>query len=86
MGHVLAEEIATYERLKPRLLETDREKFALIKGGDLIGTFLSFEDAYAVGLRRFWPEPFLVRQVLEHEPVASFPALSTWVSGAGIHS
>ena len=84
MGHVLADEMATYERIKPKLLETDREKFALIKGGDLIGTFLSFEQAYEAGLRKFWAEPFLVRQILERDPVASFPALSAGVIGAGL--
>lgn len=82
MGYLLADEVATYERLKPKLLETDREKFALIKGGDLIGTFLSFDEAYALGLRKFWPEPFLVRQILEQDPVASFPALSAKVLSA----
>lgn len=76
MGEDLREEIAFFEANKPRLLADHREKFVLIKGSELAGTFDTAERAYVAGLERFGNVPFLIKQVLEDEPAVHLPALS----------
>lgn len=72
----LEEEQAFYEANLGRLLAEHKEKFALIKGSALIGTFDTAETAYVEGLQRFGNTPFLVKQILPEESVAHLPALS----------
>jgi len=44
-------------------------KFVLVKGSKLIGVFDSGENAYVAGVQRFGGTSFLIKQVLEQDPV-----------------
>ena len=64
----LKEEVRTYEAHLPRW--TDREgQFVLIKGREVLGIYLRREDALAEAYDRLGSGPFLVKQILVHEPI-----------------
>ncbi len=65
-----------FESHRDELLKNYRNLFVLIKGEEVIGAFPDAESAYQEGVHRFGLEPFLVRQVLETEPIAVSPILS----------
>ena len=51
-------------------------KFVVVKDGELIGTFITIDDALAEGAKRFGLTPFLVRQVTAtEEKEINIPAL-----------
>jgi hypothetical protein len=58
----LDQEIATYQRHLPELLE-QQGKFVLIKGNEVAGTFDSYQDALTAGYQRFKLGSFLVKQI-----------------------
>ena len=64
-----------FARNKEELLKHHEGKFALISGESLIGIWDSQERAYREGVIRFGKASFLIKQVLEEEPVASIPLL-----------
>ncbi len=72
-GTTLEGELAYFEEHKAEYLERFPGLFVLIKGEEMVGPFPGAEDAYAAGLSRYGLEPFLVRQVLEEEPVGYAP-------------
>jgi hypothetical protein len=72
---VLREELEFFEINRAKWLEEYRGKFALVKGKRLVGTFDTAENAYIEGIQQFGNVPFLIKQVVERDPVASFPAL-----------
>lgn len=57
-------------------LKDHREKWALVKGEELVDTFDSAENAYEAGVERYGTESFLVKQIIESDPVAEIPVLS----------
>lgn len=57
---------AFYAQL-PRLLEEHSGKFALMRRGDLVDIFDTFEQARTAGYDKFKLEPFLVEHVLPAE-------------------
>ena len=61
-------EMATYERLKPALVEKDAGKWIVIVGDELIGPFDEIAHAERAGLKRFGDGPMLIKQVLAEEP------------------
>jgi hypothetical protein len=64
----LAEEARTYESHLPGW--TDREgQFVLIKGRDTLGFYPRYEEALDAGYEQFGAGPFLVKQILRHEPI-----------------
>ena len=65
MKDVLAEELETFERNRAMLLGKGREKYALIKGQDILGIFESKMDAIHQGYERLGNVPFLVKQIRE---------------------
>ncbi len=67
-------EIATYRRLKPDLLADPDKlgKYVLIKGQELLGIYPTRDEALLVGEERFLFDTFLVKQVVEVEPVYYF--------------
>ena len=73
---LLTDEIAYYDAHKKQLMHEHRERYLLIKGSDLIGSYESEDEAVADGIRRFSSEPFLVRLAGEDTPVLSVPLLS----------
>ncbi|MBY4768799.1 hypothetical protein [Burkholderia ambifaria] len=71
MAAELEQELATYKRLLPELLN-DEGKFVLVKKNEVVEKFDSYEDALKIGYQRFGLEPFLVKQISRIEPVANF--------------
>lgn len=72
----LAVELAAFDRAKSDLLRDHKDKFALFKGTDLIGTFSTFALAYEEGIRRYGIEPFLVKRVTSEDEQEHIPALA----------
>lgn len=73
-GGPLEVEWNTYRREVGRLLAEGQEgKFVLIKGGELIGLFDTFDEARAEGHRRYLLGPFLIHQVQEWERAVRIP-------------
>lgn len=68
----LDQELKTYEREKEKLLSEAGGKFVLIKESEILGVFASQEDALAEGYKKFGNEEFLVKEVIEIEPVNFF--------------
>ena len=64
-----------FSRNKEELLKHHEGKFALISGESLIGIWDSQERAYREGVVRFGNVSFLIKRILEEEPVESIPLL-----------
>jgi hypothetical protein len=69
---LLREELATYEAHRFELLGSARNRWVLIRGREILGTFESQRDAIDQGYRVVGPVPFLVRQVVEVEVPVNF--------------
>lgn len=69
MSTALQTELGTFRRELPTLLAdpTNRGKFALVRGTTVAGVFPTFEAGLAAGYDRFGFEPFLVKEVTDHE-------------------
>lgn len=76
----LREELAFFEEIKEELLRTHRGQFALIKGRALIGIYSTAHDAYVEGVKRYLTGPFLMKQILDEEPVEQIPLLARSIS------
>ena len=72
----LEAELKFYEEHRHDYLQRFRNLFVLIKGHQLIGVFPEAEAAYREGINKFGLEPFLVKQVLEVEPLGVAPMAS----------
>lgn len=68
---MLERELETYKRLLPSLLQT-QGGFAVITGDDLLGVYVSYEDALKVGYDKCGLTPFLVKKIAQNETVAYF--------------
>jgi hypothetical protein len=73
---MLEEELTYYEEHRQELLAADAGQFALIKGGELIGTFSTLQLAYSHGIERFGNTPLLIRQILPADPAHKIPAFT----------
>jgi len=71
----LEQELETFKHLKDDLLKVHPNKFALIKGDQLIGTYDNPENAYTEGVARFGKDIFLVKRISETEEVYRNQAL-----------
>ena len=80
----LDDEYNYYSSMKADLVRHNEGKFALIKGGELIGTFDTDQDAYKVGLERFGNVPFLIVRVDPDPEISWIPALSLGLLNAGL--
>lgn len=58
----LDKDLETYREKLPSLLLSEG-KFALVHGGEIVGTFDTYADALAEGYKQFKLEPFLVKQI-----------------------
>jgi len=47
----IRKEWSYFEKIKGEMLKTQKGKFALIKGEELVGTFTTTEEAYREGVR-----------------------------------
>ena len=65
----LEQELETFRRELPNLLkeESNRGKFVLIHGNDVVGVWSTREEALPVGYNRFGVDTFLVKEVTEQE-------------------
>jgi hypothetical protein len=70
----LERELETFGRELPRLLAdpANRGKFALVHGETVEGIYPSVDAALDAGYDRFGLEPFLVKEVTEHEEARYF--------------
>jgi hypothetical protein len=69
---VLEKELATYEAEKKNLLSGTEGKFVLIRDGNVIGVFDSFNEAVKSGYEKFGNVPFLVKQIVAVETPVNF--------------
>jgi len=66
----LAGEIEYYERHKQEWLRQHSGDYVVVKGSTVLGFYSAFEAAYRAGASSFGlGADFLVKQILEHEPV-----------------
>ncbi len=59
----LDKETETFEKNKEELLKSDKGKFVLIKGNDIIGSYDTELDAVNSGYEKFGEEEFLVKKI-----------------------
>ena len=67
MAELLEKELETYKQHRDQLLATAEDKFVLVHGDEIVGTYEAEEDAIAEGYKQFGNVPFLVRRVLRIE-------------------
>src|SRR4051794_24056396 len=73
----LAEELRIYDAHLAGW--ADREgQFVLIKGSDVIGFYPRYEEAMGTAYDQLGDGPFLVKQVLLHEPIYHLGQTETW--------
>ena len=75
----LEKELSYFDEMKEEWLVHYRGQFAVVKDRSLLGTFTTFDEAFAAGVEAFGNTPFLIRQVKEGEDMAQFPALMVGV-------
>ncbi len=73
---MLEHERAYFDAHLSEWLQHYPQRFVLVKGEELIGTFDTQDDALREGARRFGLAPFLIRRVEMQRPVAEIPALT----------
>lgn len=71
MATTLETELAAFERIKPDLL-SEAGKFAVMSDRELLGVYVSYEDALKIGYEKCGLKPFLVKQIQIIEPVVFF--------------
>jgi hypothetical protein len=69
---MLEKEQNTFEQKLPELLKSNLGKFVLIKGDQVIGTYVAIDDALNIGYDKFKSEPFFVRQILAIQQPLNF--------------
>ena len=67
----LEREDATYQAKLPELLATSEGKFVVIHGEE-VALADSFDQALEIGFDRYEPGEFLVKRILEAEPILYF--------------
>ena len=65
-------EIAAYQGMKEELEAKHMGKWALVKGGELVSLFGSFDEAAETAVRKFGSGPYLIRQI--GAPPVTIPA------------
>jgi len=66
----IREEWKTYRRELPRLLKEGLEgKFALVKGGAIVGIFATLDEGIQAGRQKYLMQPFLLQPIREREPL-----------------
>ena len=63
----------------PELLDVAEGKFALIKGGELLGTYDTEIEAVRAGYQRLGNEAFLVKHIVEAEVPLSYTSFNLGV-------
>lgn len=66
----LSVELEYYAEHKSDWVKRESGRFVVVRGSELLGFFPSFETAYRAGATAYGLDTdFLVKQILEHEPV-----------------
>ena len=73
---MLNHELKFYEENKPDLVARHAGRFALVKGGELIGVFATMQEAYSSSIEKFGNVPVLIRQILPADPAHGIPAFT----------
>jgi len=73
---VLDKEIKYFEANKKKWLTHNKNQFSLIKNEKLVGMYTTFDEAFDAGVSLYGNQAFLIKQVVEKEPEAQFPALT----------
>ena len=60
---LLEEELETFRSQLDHLLATSEGEYALVKDGNVLGTYKSREDAVAEGYRKLGRVPFLAKHI-----------------------
>lgn len=81
----LQKELTFFNKNKGEYLKHYKNKFLLIKGENLVGSFDAEEQAYETGIQKYGNEPFLIKQVLEQEPTLTVSSLSVGLTNACIY-
>jgi hypothetical protein len=65
----LEKELETFRRELPTLLNdpANRGRFALVCGDSVVGLYPTFDTALSEGYDKFGLDPFLVKEVTDHE-------------------
>jgi hypothetical protein len=65
----LEQEWQTSQQELPRLLadESNRGKYALVRGARVDSVWTSMDEALAAGYERFGVDPFLVQEITDHQ-------------------
>ena len=80
----LEKELAFFNRNKAGYLKEYKNKYLLIKGEELIGYFDTNEAAYEAGIQKYGNVPFLIKQVLEHEPTLTISSVFMGTANANL--
>jgi hypothetical protein len=72
---LLATEEATYEHHRSELVTSSADRYVLIKGHEIVGTFPDEPAAYREGLQRFGNVPFFIRRIAAVDPPVQFTSL-----------
>ncbi len=73
MALILERELATFRRELPKLLAAGQaNRYTLIFGDEVVGTWDTFDEAAEAGYLRSLTTPFLVKQVAEREEPVYF--------------
>jgi hypothetical protein len=68
----LVVETELYETHRAEWLECHRNQFVVVKGNDLLGFFIEFQDAYYAGVEKYgFNTDFLVKRVVQQEPISA---------------
>lgn len=82
----LQKEVEYYQANKEELLKHYKDKFALIKGEELMGTYTTWEEAFNEGVEKLGNVPFLIKQVREQDEIIQSPALAVGAISACSHT
>jgi len=80
---VVENEIAAYDKMRRDLEARHMGKWVLVREGNLIGVYDSFESVAEDAVRRFGRGPYLIRQV--GAPPVTLPASVMYVPVHGSH-
>ena len=61
--NALRDDIAAYERARPRLEAEHGGEWAVFHCGDFVGVYSAFEEAASDAVERFGAGPYLIRQI-----------------------
>jgi len=76
MVEALTTEQAFFEEHRKEWNLHHRGKFALVRGRELRDIFDTPDAAYAVGIATWGNVPFLIKQILDTDPIEQIPVLA----------